>query len=451
MWRPSAVAVVLLLAGSTLGLVPTGQQITHTMALKAGRLPTLEPMPEVIRSNVSGTWAYDTMSRRIIQDILDKVVLTDNDCSQWPGVKALRDELLQDSILRPLEDDAAATDVAEWNQLLALHANQSWLSAPWMVAEFYLYRRLAEATHYFDNRLDIFATAKRKGLEAALPTFRDMYRRSAQLIADGDATELFVSIALWGNRMDLSLWPGGENVASQQGAFQTVLDQGKSMLLADDSAQLLGYVSSLSLGIVDIVVDNAGFELLTDLLLADHLCRIGKAKEIRLRVKHHPTFVSDVIVDDVQSHIDAVSEYVDEELGNRWRQYVASGTWSCHEDGGYWSMPYALWEMPEQVYASLAEGELTVVKGDANYRRALGDRSWAYDAPFSEVCAYFPVATVCLRTLKAEVGCGMEKRKCEAAQKQDAAWLTNGKYGVVHFAAGNCKGGPVRVMRAPPK
>lgn len=409
------------------------------MALKARRLPTLQPMPEVIRSNVSGTWAYDTMSRRVIEDILDKVVITDNDCSQWPEVKVLRTELLQNSVLRPLEEDAGANDVAEWNQLLSMHANQSWLSAPWMVAEFYLYRRLAEATHYFDNKIDIFATAKRKGLEAALPTFRDMYRRSAHLIADGDATELFVSIALWGNRMDLSLWPAGENVASQQGVFQSVLDQGKSRLLADDSAQLLRYVSSLSAGIVDIVVDNAGFELLTDLLLADHLCRIGRAKEIRLRVKHHPTFVSDVITDDVQSHVEAVYEAVDEDLGNRWRQYVASATWSSHEDGGFWSMPYALWEMPEKVRLSLGEGQLTVVKGDANYRRALGDRAWAYNTPFSEVCAYFPAATLCLRTLKAEVGCGMDRRKCADAQTQDAEWLTNGKFGVVQFVLPACE------------
>jgi Damage-control phosphatase ARMT1-like domain len=50
---------------------------------------------------------------------------------------------------------------------------------------------------------------------------------------------------------------------------------------------------------------------------------------------------------------------------------------------------------------------MVFVKGDANYRRLLGDRTWALDTPFSDVVSYFPVPVCALRTLKAEVSCYM--------------------------------------------
>ncbi len=50
---------------------------------------------------------------------------------------------------------------------------------------------------------------------------------------------------------------------------------------------------------VDLVMDNAGFELVADLALADFLLSAGLADRVRLRVKRHPWFVSDTTVRDV--------------------------------------------------------------------------------------------------------------------------------------------------------
>jgi Damage-control phosphatase ARMT1-like domain len=50
---------------------------------------------------------------------------------------------------------------------------------------------------------------------------------------------------------------------------------------------------------------------------------------------------------------------------------------------------------------------MVFVKGDANYRRLLGDRTWPLDTPFGDVVSYFPVPVCALRTLKAEVSCYM--------------------------------------------
>ena len=74
---------------------------------------------------------------------------------------------------------------------------------------------------------------------------------------------------------------------------------------------------------------------------------------------------------------------------------------------------------------------------NANYRRLLGDLEWDYSAPFEDVVGhYFPCPVCALRTLKAEVGCGMEKSKVENAKSLDDQWLVNGRFGVVQFSQG---------------
>ena len=72
--------------------------------------------------------------------------------------------------------------------------------------------------------------------------------------------------------MDLSLWPADAGVASSADAFNQVLSN--AQLLADDTPAVVALLGELRSGggaTIDLVVDNAGFELCTDLLLADHL------------------------------------------------------------------------------------------------------------------------------------------------------------------------------------
>jgi hypothetical protein len=51
------------------------------------------------------------------------------------------------------------------------------------------------------------------------------------------------------------------------------------------------------------------------------------------------------------------------------------------------------------------------------------------------VGSYFPCNVVALRTLKAEVGCGMKKDLMEAAAVADSNWQVNGNWGVVQFGS----------------
>ena len=107
--------------------------------------PKYAPMPDMLTSTIPGTWAHDTMSRVEVASsrtswtrsstatIEDEAWFSD----AKPSLDALRAEILADAELRPIE--GAGEDVADWNQLLAKYPGGTWLSAPWLVAEFYLY------------------------------------------------------------------------------------------------------------------------------------------------------------------------------------------------------------------------------------------------------------------------------------------------------------------------
>lgn len=78
------------------------------------------------------------------------------------------------------------------------------------------------------------------------------------------------------------------------------------------------------------------------------------------------------------------------------------------------------------------EGPECVLLGHLNYRRLLGEREWEFDTSFADVLSYFPAPVCALRTLKAEIGCGMPAEVVERAKK-DSDWLVAGKYGVIQF------------------
>lgn len=319
------------------------------------------------------------------------------------------------------------------------------------------------ALDYFSSPVDPFVLQKELGLTCAIDSMSTLASRvngvfkaeenkpCHELLIDFQG---FVLTALWGNRMDLSLWPVGGNGTGNGAdaemssgeraseAFSLVLEAGQKMILANDVDSLSMYVDQLPYPPrMDIIVDNAGFELFCDLCLADFLIHSGYASVVHLQLKAHPTFVSDAMAKDVMYTIKFLqrggtaaggSETAIKALGNRWAEHVADGTWVLAENF-FWVQPQPMWEMPPELRNDMSTSMLVFVKGDANYRRLLGDRDWNLETPFSNILSYFPAPVCALRTLKAELGCGMPKESTERASKEDDKWLVAGKYGVVQF------------------
>uniref|UniRef100_A0A7R9WTE8 Sugar phosphate phosphatase n=1 Tax=Craspedostauros australis TaxID=1486917 RepID=A0A7R9WTE8_9STRA len=246
--------------------------------------------------------------------------------------------------------------------------------------------------------------------------------------------------------MDLSLWPADASSANVD-IFSSILANAAENLLHDDSDVLADHCDKLKAnggGNVDIIVDNAGFELITDLALAQHLIDSGIASCVTFQLKSHPTFVSDALEKDLLAHVEYYAglnakEYPScQNAGMKWKAYLAEGKWKCNEDD-FWVQPLAMWDMMEPLHQDMKDRcDLAFVKGDANYRRLLGDCMWDYTAPFEDVVgAYFPCPVCALRTLKAEIGCGMDVAQVQRAKDLDDSWMVNGRFGVVHFGKGS--------------
>ena len=103
----------------------------------------------------------------------------------------------------------------------------------------------------------------------------------------------------------------------------------------------------------------------------------------------------------------------------------------------FWTSPLPLWEMPDDLRDFIAAADVVLAKGDANYRRALGDAHWPLTTPLADVVSYFPTPIVFLRTCKAEVIAGLSSAQVHELHQRDPAWLTNGAWGVIQFVPGH--------------
>ena len=92
----------------------------------------------------------------------------------------------------------------------------------------------------------------------------------------------------------------------------------------------------------------------------------------------------------------------------------------------------AFWEMPEDLTRHFESSSMVFVKGDANYRRQIGERTWDFATPFETISDYWGAPVCCLRTMKSEVACGISEADQKRAREEDEAWLVSGRYGVVH-------------------
>jgi uncharacterized protein with ATP-grasp and redox domains len=137
--------------------------------------------------------------------------------------------------------------------------------------QFYAYRRLIEAIGYYDKSnpatylYDPFAVAKKAGLVSSVNSAENMLEKIVKLPHTKEGLGLAAAFALWGNKMDLSIWPADAENSSLD-VFAKILHAADENLLHDDTDELAEHCEMLKergSGKIDIIVDNAGFELVT--------------------------------------------------------------------------------------------------------------------------------------------------------------------------------------------
>ncbi|MFI5956744.1 damage-control phosphatase ARMT1 family protein [Cryptosporangium sp. NPDC051539] len=300
-----------------------------------------------------------------------------------------------------------------------------WGETPFLWAESYFYRRLLDAVEYFRpglwRGLDPFGPTKAAELAGAevdqeLAALDDLAGRPAD-----EQWDALVGSSLWGNRADLSFQAGPTASSATSG------------LIADDSDALRGLLHDGPAGEVHLLADNAGREVLPDLVLLDHLLESGLATAVVLHVKPHPYYVSDATVADVLAAVARLRDAGGRAatVGGRLFERVRTGhlELATHE---FFCGPLTYDAMPVALRERLGRASLTISKGDLNYRRLVGDRRWHPTAPFAELTGHFPSPVAALRTLKCDVAVGLTEERAESLDATGKAWRTNGEYAVIH-------------------
>ncbi|HYL81921.1 MAG TPA: damage-control phosphatase ARMT1 family protein [Candidatus Acidoferrum sp.] len=387
----------------------------------------LADLPPAIRTSESDSFARYTFTQRVPNLLKEALALNDFPADIRRELEALHAELTG-GVIRGLVEDAP--DRAYWNAVSAPHIGRSWLDVPWYWGETFFYRRLLEATRYFQpgpwHGVDPFGQKKAAELvpEAAPEAAKALWRHLP--VEPRARFEKLLHASLWGNRSDLSY-----DVAAHLGRPTGARDEEQN-LLVDDTARVWEVVRTKRIRRLAVLSDNAGTELLMDLLLADHLLRQGLAAEVHLHLKPQPFFVSDAMPKDVEAALGAMDKAGEpvREPAHRLRGDIAHGRLRLDT---HWHYATSLFyfQLPEDLQRVLAGMDLVIMKGDVNYRRLLGDAHWPPTMQFAEATKYFPAPLVALRTLKGEIIVGLKPGEGERLQTEDPSWLVNGQRGVV--------------------
>lgn len=191
---------------------------------------------------------------------------------------------------------------------------------------------------------------------------------------------------------------------------------------------------------IDFVIDNAGFEIFTDICLAEWLLSAGLADVIYFHCKQLPWFVSDALIKDFQYTLNILATSTNEacsSLGKKWKQRMEDGSFVA-VDHSFWTTSYeyaAMATVASDLYQELAKSYLVFFKGDLNYRKLLADRNWLYTEDFSIALGGFQPTNVCaLRTLKADLVAGLSSGVAAKAASKTKDWMITGQYAVLQVA-----------------
>ncbi|MEU1483871.1 damage-control phosphatase ARMT1 family protein [Streptomyces sp. NPDC005752] len=329
------------------------------------------------------------------------------------------------------------------------HFGQPWFDAPFLWAESYFYRRLLGAVGYLDEGpwqgVDPFAPFKRAELGGDLV---EQELRSLDDLVGAPAAERATALlqgSLWGNRADLGFRaPAGDSTPAGESAPAEAVPG----LVADDSAALWALLPPKSRATVAVIADNTGRELIPDLVLIDHMLDHGRAGRVLLYVKPRPYYVSDAMTADVVDCLRRLSGAPGEAgaIGRRVREAMGSGRLEVRTHA-FFCAPFPYERMPGDLRAELGAVTLTVLKGDLNYRRLVGDRLWPATTSFADLTAYFPGAVAALRTLKSDVVVGLDPRTVEGLDRSGLEWRTSGTHALIQVRAGH----DVAAVSVPPR
>lgn len=421
-------------------------------------------------------------TRQEIESTLEKVSFC---CSEAQAdgfsilrkLKELRAEILENRLIPQLITELGS-DIGDYNTELKLLGPVSWHNSPWLFTECYLFRRLhtlfSDSRTNFWRDFDIWHCRKVEALEEGRASIIELVRYYLDLErsfnhargVDSERDELDLSleelleISLWGNSADLlspksALVDGSKNQQSKDSRTKR-----KQNILVNDVKPVLATLRSLKAQqarkvSIHIVLDNAGLELVSDLILSAALLTTGCAHQVVFHGKAFPWYISDATLKDFDHVVEsffspadcptdkATSETVSalRHFGTKLKGWLSSSSARLiFSADPFWTTAHPFARLPEvapQLLSQLQDAALVIFKGDLNYRKLIAGGRWPPTTPFKTAIgpvADFGIRILALRTCKGDACVGLTR---ESAYHVDPAgtgyWTRTGEYGVISY------------------
>lgn len=378
-------------------------------------------VPPPYRASDPGSFAQATLATRVPAILLRTLATAELDGASRARLQALHGEVARGDVVAPLpptEDDAPDRD--DWRAVEDALATTSWRDVPFWIGEAFLYRRIEAAVDWRRRRVDPFRPQKQAEERDAPVALARALAAIDDASSTAQRTRALLTGALWGNRVDLSL----DTARAHAGATD-------DDLLVDDRDAVLARLDAATPGATVVVVaDNAATELAHDLALVDDL--VARGLRVDLLVKDAPFFVSDALIDDVDrlAAVLAAAGGATAALAARVARARDDGRVVVRDHPWTTSARFFA-DIDDDLRRAFAAAALVIVKGDANYRRLTRDARWDPATPFADVVADVPGSLVALRTLKADVVCGLPRGAAERLDVVEPTWRVSGKRGLI--------------------
>ncbi|CAG8739995.1 16585_t:CDS:2 [Dentiscutata erythropus] len=384
--------------------------------------PANPPQP-ALRAADKETFAHFTAKHRW-RDIVKKGIDNIRDSLNNSGIdkneegkkimasmEELINQIQRNDQLTQIEDDGRP-DILTWTDALNTYfKGENWFTASWLFAECYLYRRIISIitnTKHWRN-YDPYFRQKEESFKLSFSGILEFSKRIDELISSSkvkiDDSIIFYELAqisLWGNATDLSMLP---NFGTDENIETKRFEESKKNILVNDLEKAWKWLSKYSNARVDFILDNAGFELYSDLIFSDWLIQSGYVSEVHLHIKPIPWFVSDTTLDDFNWLFKTLKS--------------------------------------NDLFSSASETEKSSLEKlvDRWQSKLVYDCKWETVTPFKE--AIGPLANsknalpvLSLRTGKSDVFVGLDEG-VEERLGPDKSWMYSGKYAAIQFSEGS--------------
>lgn len=300
-------------------------------------------------------------------------------------------------------------------------------SEPFFESEVLFYHVLLAQKEYFKNKNDFFAIKKdtdyanehdsyRKELENLFNQgnyYQNIQDQRKKFLAKQEDFRTILNYSLTANTGDLS---------------QLEINRPDSVrILHDDTDKCFNFIISKKHKRFDIICDNSGAELFSDIYLAVFMIIHDYVNKVVLHVKSYPYFVSDATIDDFGRLVNILTKNKSNSqlLELLYKKKIEVKT---HK---FWTEAKYFYELPKDLGINKNSTDLLIVKGDLNYRRLVGDKNWKSTDSFEKRCLIKDIPVIAPRVLKSDVLVGVEPIFVSMAKAQDKKYKTDGKWGVI--------------------